>query len=407
MTDQFLHAILIDNRHDLLDTPLDWVEKLSDTDGIIFKACLIASYRDIALTEDDIKNLILGTGLNPMIEKSTMQRLTKICNEYYTTPEDIRKQVEKGFNRAVLSDLRGLIADPNTTVEHSINAVKTCAEYLNYEGNTKEHNFNKVINEYIDMVENGTKDEFNQGSIELTHRSLRRVFNGKIRPVPYCIASRPGFRKTGLAINLMEDFTKNGKRGLFFSLEDSKETLRNKYLAIKNDMPLASLNEMIFGREQMEQLKAERKDENDNLVTVLDCSFTLETFEKEIRNQLTRKKIDYIMIDFIQLFSMSKGKRHEVIGEFMKLFVNICKKYMIPLIFLSQVNDRDENKEGSIRLDLGDLKDSSTIEEYSRMVLFLQGSRSDDIKEINIAKDTFASVRIDQLEFSPLSGKIL
>ena len=41
------------------------------------------------------------------------------------------------------------------------------------------------------------------------------------------------------------------------------------------------------------------------------------------------------------------------------------------------------------------------------MVIFLQGNRSNDVKEINIAKDTFGSVRMGELEFSPLSGKIL
>ena len=406
MTDQLLHSILVDNNHSLLDIPLAWIEKINDADGIIFKSCVIASFRDIPITEDDIKNIILDSGLNTMIEGVVINRLEHICNNYYTVPNDILKQVEKSFNRAVLDDLRGLLRDKDITVEHSIKAVKTCADYLNFDRSTKEHNLNQVVNEYIDMVVSGAKDEFNKGSIDLNNFSLKKIF-GKIRPVPYCIASRPGFRKTGLVINLLKDFTESNKRGLFFSLEDSKETLRNKYLAIKNDMPVASLNEMIFSQSQMDEIKAERKPESDNLVTVLDCSFTLESFEKEIRNQLTRKKIDYIIIDFLQLFSMPKGRRHESIGEFMKLFVNITKKYMIPLIFLSQVNDRDENKSGSITLDLGDLKDSATIEEYSRMVIFLQGNRSADIKEINIAKDTFGSVRMGELEFSPLSGKIL
>jgi replicative DNA helicase len=119
----------------------------------------------------------------------------------------------------------------------------------------------------------------------------------------------------------------------------------------------------------------------------------------EMRAKARRLKmeagLDMIMVDYLQLMAI-KGKvesRQQEVSQISRSLKGIAKELGVPLLSLSQLSRRSEQRTGDHRPQLSDLRESGSIEQDADLVLFIyrdevynRDTEEKGIAEIIIAK---------------------
>jgi replicative DNA helicase len=97
----------------------------------------------------------------------------------------------------------------------------------------------------------------------------------------------------------------------------------------------------------------------------------------ELRAKARRLKmehgLDVIMVDYLQLMSV-KGKvesRNQEISQISRGLKAVAKELQVPLIALSQLSRKPEQRTGDHRPQLADLRESGSIEQDADLVAFI------------------------------------
>src|SRR5207245_9293142 len=83
--------------------------------------------------------------------------------------------------------------------------------------------------------------------------------------------------------------------------------------------------------------------------------------------------LDVVMVDYLQLMSV-KGKvesRNQEISQISRGLKAVAKELNLPLVALSQLSRRPEQRTGDHRPQLADLRESGSIEQDADLVAFI------------------------------------
>lgn len=223
------------------------------------------------------------------------------------------------------------------------------------------------------------------------------------------IAARPGMGKTALALTIAYNMAKH-EPVMFFSLEMRRSQIAARLLCMEHNANLQDIN-----------LKENLAD---NIVRVHkgaqilhDLPFYLddkgglkvEEFESRIKKAVKEYGIKATFIDYLQLMDCRKNTNNEseYYGYISKNLKRIAKEVDIPIILLSQLNRKCENRDNK-RPMLSDLRSSGQIEQDADIVIFIYRDEmynpdTDDkgIAEIAIAKARNASTGRVKLVWLP------
>ncbi|MBI1752841.1 MAG: replicative DNA helicase [Acidobacteria bacterium] len=232
------------------------------------------------------------------------------------------------------------------------------------------------------------------------------------------LAARPGIGKTALALNwiLRAAEERNGQPGhcgAFFSLEMSHEEVFMRLLSAKSQTNMKDLQSGRATGRLDHVLKT--RDEMTHLPLFI-CDLASITVP-QIRNMIVKqgsqsnRKIDFVIIDYLQLLSSPEGsrgaKQNEAvrIGEISRALKIMAKDFGIPVVVLSQLNREVEHRTGG-RPQLSDLRDSGAIEQDADMVAFIHRKmmpsateEPDPSAELIVAKHRNGPTAIIQLHF--------
>lgn len=190
-----------------------------------------------------------------------------------------------------------------------------------------------------------------------------------------CIASVEGAGKRTLALNIVSNVVKQQIPTLIFSLDNSKELIKNRIMNIESakaiDFVEVARNLLAFE----EQLYI-----YDNILDILDI-------EQMARKLKLQENIELIIIDYLQLI-----KCNGTIEDTIKRLKKLAEELNVPIIVLSQLSKEAESREDK-RPVLSDFKNSSVIVDYADTILFVyrddfydKNSEKKDIVEVIIAK---------------------
>jgi len=226
------------------------------------------------------------------------------------------------------------------------------------------------------------------------------LFGKKIRPYLYVAGGAPGCYKTSVMLNLICHLSSLGKRSLVFSLEDTIDMFRVKFIATKTGISKDTIESGDWTDD--ERVKIAKSIMSDK-VTVYDGNMFIEDIIKSVSKEVRIKKPDMIFLDYLQLIR-GRGNRTEQIERDVNELMYLCKEHRIPILALSQVNDRQYKD--NIQLHNGALKGSGAIEQNSAYVLLLQGATEGETREAFISKNRFGSQSRREITFDGASGKI-
>jgi len=187
------------------------------------------------------------------------------------------------------------------------------------------------------------------------------------------IASRPGMGKTSLMLQLKRNMIAQGYKPLIISLEMTSDQLMIKDLSAYSKIDSLKIESgNINDAENLKITEAAKLIYDDNYFIEDDGVWTAEKIKATSRRYLIKQKIDIVFIDYLTLlrFQNRKDRFDLAIGELTNSLREFAKETGLPIVLLSQLN-RDCEKRIDKKPILSDLRESGSIEQDSKTVLFL------------------------------------
>lgn len=207
--------------------------------------------------------------------------------------------------------------------------------------------------------------------------SLDNLITGFFRSHITVIASRPSMGKTSLICHLINKFLDDGKSCMIFSFETSEEFLMYRILSnrvgisstlIQTDRKFIPSSKLEPLRQSLRDLRELKKGDK---FFIFDERMRIETLLHEVNKVAVSKKVDVVLIDFLQIFNMDGGKDDYIqIRNIMSDLKSLAIKHQLVIVVLSQLSRNVDSREVH-RPKLHDLAHSSGIEMAADQILML------------------------------------
>ncbi|MGZ5463357.1 MAG: replicative DNA helicase [Thermoanaerobaculia bacterium] len=250
------------------------------------------------------------------------------------------------------------------------------------------------------FVSLGAITRTNMGAIEQMHSNAGRLVTGL--PTGYdrfnemtsgfqpqdliILAARPSMGKTSLMMNIAESIALPGKDGLprnggdrlygvgVFSLEMSKEQIGLRILSSESAVPNHLIRAgMLSERNWRDLAEASARLAKARIFVDDTPGIDIMEMRAKARRLKMEAQLDIVMVDYLQLMVV-KGKtesRNQEISQISRGLKAIAKELNLPLVSLSQLSRRPEQRTGDHRPQLSDLRESGSIEQDADVVCFI------------------------------------
>ena len=221
--------------------------------------------------------------------------------------------------------------------------------------------------------------------------------NGLQKGELYIIAGRPASGKSTIALNIAIHVAMQNKVVPFFSLEMPRERIIDKcwssvggvyYEAIKTGKLSDTDWSMVSHANAMIQ--------SSGLIIDDKGDQTIQSIVLKCKRLHAKRKIDLIVIDYLQLVRVHGANRLDEVSEVSRQLKALAKDLECPVIALAQLNRGVESRSDK-RPKLADLRESGQIEQDADFILFLYRDEyyypdlpmNKNIAELIIAKHRF------------------
>lgn len=241
------------------------------------------------------------------------------------------------------------------------------------------------------------KENKEEDNIIVTNTVLDMVLKLYRQEVFY-ISGEPGTGKTSFVLDMALKLEKSGYSGIFFSLEMAKSAIGNRALAISTGIPVDKFSN---GEESlMQYLRTELKENEKEIMfkrfqkfnekvrrlEIVDTStLHVDELERYVKNTMALRKIDYIVVDYLQCLEGKGSNDTEKITYISKKLKQVAKDNGIVVISTVQMNNEakkgsqnaSRNNQENYKLYGTSLKGSSQLDQDAGAILFLT-KKADD-----------------------------
>jgi replicative DNA helicase len=196
------------------------------------------------------------------------------------------------------------------------------------------------------------------------------------------LAARPGIGKTSFAMNIaVHAALKENKAVGIFSLEMPADQLLMRLLASTARVDMKKLRGGRLTPHDEEKFQ-EMAGALYNAPIYIDDSGGLSPFDLRAKARRVKQKdprLSLLIIDYLQLMHQ-KGKvesRQLEVAEISRALKQLAKELEVPIIALSQLNRKVEERKGGKPM-LSDLRESGSIEQDADVVMFIHREEADD-----------------------------
>ena len=241
--------------------------------------------------------------------------------------------------------------------------------------------FTDVLSDTLDYAEKAFKKSSDVAVLKTALTDLDKKIGGLHKSDLIIIAGRPSMGKTAFATNIASNICmdklnlKKKNNVLFFSLEMSSEQLATRLLSEMSKIPSEKIRTGNISKMDFENLlKNSEKIKNLSLFIDDSPALTLSAIRSRSRRLKRKDGLDLIIIDYLQLINSESrnlnDNRVKEISEITRGLKAIAKEFNIPVIALSQLSRKVEDREEK-RPQLADLRESGSIEQDADLVVFL------------------------------------
>ncbi|MCD8205425.1 MAG: replicative DNA helicase [Clostridia bacterium] len=205
---------------------------------------------------------------------------------------------------------------------------------------------------------------------------LDRLTNGFQKGDLIVIAARPGMGKTSLSMNIVENAITGSQKAVcvVFSLEMPQIQILQRLVCSNAHVSMKkALAGELLPEDWKNLAKAQARLEECSLFIDDSSRMTpAEVLSKCRRIKASEKRLDLVMVDYIQLMTPGANyrlteNRSEEVGRITRELKIIAKELDVPILALSQLRRIEGNKEPQ----LSDLRESGAIEQDADIVMFI------------------------------------
>lgn len=256
-------------------------------------------------------------------------------------------------------------------------------------------------NKYLEDVQKGTHFE----GLQTGFKDLDNLIDGFGLGENIILAARPSMGKTALALNIALNVAGKGIPVMFFTLEQSKERLTDRLMAMKAGISAKRMRLRLLYEAEMERLETAYNELTELPIKIFEGSMNT----SQIRSALARQKGKYLaVIDFLTLLTdLPTLTAHERYGTIAKKIQNMALEFNVPILTLAQLSRKVEERQNK-RPILSDLRESGNIEEAADKVLFIYrdeyynaNTEKKGIAEIICAKNRDGEIGTEELVWRP------
>ena len=278
---------------------------------------------------------------------------------------------------------------------------------------------NDLIEKLTDKIEQ-IKEKGGLTGVRSGFHELDRITSGFQSSDLIVLAARPGMGKTALMLSMARNMAIDDNYTVaIFSLEMSAMQLITRMVSAETGIPFTKVRDGELDLTGFREV-LNTSDTLGKASIFIDETPQLSVYElrSKARRMKTAHKIDIILVDYLQLMTVSdRGRnqnREQTISQISSTIKALAKELDIPIIALSQLNRAVEKREKS-RPQLSDLRESGAIEQDADIVAFLyrpeyykfdtwdDGSPTDNEAEIIISKHRNGAIGSFRIGFN---GKI-
>ena len=334
------------------------VENIALSRGEKYKSSLVEGTNDQETYFDFKMDLVLLSGQYvPYVEFETNIYIMKefvIMDYWNSTSDNLLNSYWHNRDVLVVSD-------------NIVNGYNQLLEELSAEG-VKVDDVNGSVEDLIEVARK-KHERFKSGidtTIKTGHSDLDYHLGGFAENELIVIGGRPGMGKTAFALGIAKynsfNHQKEMKRGIYFTLEMTKEQLMMKYASPVLGIPYTQLKSYRLTDEQFNSLI--------NYFQYLESQVPLDiVFENRLENIISitlERKPQYVIVDYLQLVKQSKShqSREQEVAYISKSLKELSIKASCPVFALSQLKRIDGIPK------LSDLRESGSLEQDADTVIF-------------------------------------
>ena len=285
------------------------------------------------------------------------------CNNMIATTTIFDEYQEKLFE-IYKNNLIVKYVDKFTKKEIDQEKLFDCLEKLKYMQPNKNYDYLSEEEIYHIITKEDKQIKFRLSSLSNTIKLTEHDF--------VVIGARPGVGKTGFALNLLEDISKNYKC-LYFNMEMSEQQILRRLVSIDSKVPMNDLvkPETEHQKQLIKDGVKEISKRNIKIFTgVQTTSYIKQTIVRESKKEHTVVFIDYIGL----IAGLNNKSQYERTTMIVKELRQISMNFNCTIIGLAQVN---RNAESKTTPTLQDLKDSGELEQSAVSVILLHNENAD------------------------------
>jgi replicative DNA helicase len=213
-----------------------------------------------------------------------------------------------------------------------------------------------------------------------------RLSEGLVAGQLVVVAGRPGMGKTSLALDVARHVAiRRALPVAVFSLEMSRLELTQRILAAESGLPFADLRAARLDERDWSKLYHTMK-RADGAPLFIDDSAAPSAAEiaSKARSLKARRGLALVVVDYLQLLREPVGRggreragrsgyesRQQEVAALSRAFKVLAKELEVPVIVLSQLSRKPEERTRDHRPVLADLRESGAIEQDADMVCFV------------------------------------
>jgi len=222
------------------------------------------------------------------------------------------------------------------------------------------------------------------------------------------LAARPSMGKTALALNIASNVVANGGQVVFYSLEMEEDQLAQRMISASSGVNLKKIRNGSLEGGEWSQLEVGISKLKDNNLKIIDKSgMSIDHICALTRKINRKKKIDLVVIDYLQLITAKAENRTQVISEISRRLKGLAKDNKTVVLALSQLNRGVESRSDA-RPRLSDLRESGQIEQDADIITFLYRDEvyNEDSPQAGIAELISSKVRNGEIGTTHLASQL-
>lgn len=237
--------------------------------------------------------------------------------------------------------------------------------------------FLKELQQRQELYHQKGPDDTGITGIATHYTDLDKMINGLSKSNLMILAARPAMGKTAFAINIAENVCfKNNQPVGIFSLEMSAEQLVHRIVCSQSEVESDKIRTGSLSGIEYQRVVACVNNMQNHLMVIDDqAGLKITDLRARARRMKETYGIELLIVDYLQLISGSGASRNaenrqSEISEISRMLKNLARELNIPVICLSQLSRKVEERQGH-RPMMSDLRESGSIEQDSDIIMFL------------------------------------